>query len=269
MQQSLTDIISFAHHLADIANLITKKYYRLSNGEMAKLDESPVTLADQEIELAWRTEIKKHFPSHGIIGEEYSSHQEKADDLWVLDPIDGTSSFITGKPVFGNLIGFVSKQKPVFGMINQPITQERWFNNHNQEAIFNNQVIKTRNCHNLEDAVLCTTSPYFFYNSDAKVLETLSKLTKYQKIGGVIYGGDCYNYACLAMGFVDLIIEPGLKVYDFTAIIPIIQNAGGVVSDWYGEPLKLQSNTKLLASANNILHKKALKSLELLMPFSS
>ena len=259
MQQSLTKIISFSHHLADIANIITKKYYRLSNGEMPKLDESPVTLADQEIEFAWRFEIQKHFPSHGIIGEEYPSHQETADDLWVLDPIDGTSSFITGKPVFGNLIGFVSNKKPVFGMINQPITQERWFSNHNQETIFSNKAIKTRKCHNLEDAVLCTTSPYFFYDSDINILEAISKLTKYQKIGGVIYGGDCYNYACLAMGFVDLIIEPGLKVYDFTAIIPIIENAGGIVTDWHGKPLKLQSNTKLLASANNILHKKALK----------
>lgn len=259
MQQSLNQIISFAHRLADIAHLITKKYYRLSNGEMAKLDESPVTLADQEIELTWRVEIQKYFPSHGIIGEEYPSHQETADDLWVLDPIDGTSSFITGKPVFGNLIGFVSNKKPVFGMINQPITQERWFTNHNQETIFNNKAIKTRKCYNLEDAVLCTTSPYFFYDSDIKILETISKLTKYQKIGGVIYGGDCYNYACLAMGFVDLIIEPGLKVYDFTAIIPIIENAGGIVSDWHGNPLKLQSNAKLLASANNILHKKALQ----------
>jgi inositol-phosphate phosphatase/L-galactose 1-phosphate phosphatase/histidinol-phosphatase len=259
MQQPLTEIISFAHHLADIANLIIKKYYRLNNGEMAKPDESPVTLADQEIELAWRVEIKKHFPSHGIIGEEYLSHQETADDLWVLDPIDGTSSFITGKPVFGNLIGFVNKKKPVFGMINQPITQERWFSNQNQETIFGNQVIKTRNCYNLADAVLCTTSPYFFDDSDIKILQTISKLTKYQKIGGVIYGGDCYNYACLAMGFVDIIIEPGLKVYDFTAIIPIIENAGGIVSDWHGKPLKLQSNAKLLASANSILHKKALK----------
>ncbi len=255
------EIISFAHHLADIADIITKKYYRLANGEVAKLDQSPVTLADQEIEFAWIAEIKKHFPQHGIIGEEYPSHQETADHLWVLDPIDGTSSFITGKPVFGNLIGFVSHQQPIFGMINQPITQERWFTNQQKQTIFNQQTIKTRQCHNLADAVLCTTSPYFFCNEDLKTLETINKLTKYQKIGGVIYGGDCYNYACLAMGFVDLIIEPGLKVYDFTAIIPIIQNAGGVVSDWQGNKLKLQSNTKLLASANSILHTQALKAI--------
>jgi inositol-phosphate phosphatase/L-galactose 1-phosphate phosphatase/histidinol-phosphatase len=252
------EIISFSHHLADIANVITKKYFRLPNGEVAKLDQSPVTLADKEIELAWINQIKTHFPQHGIIGEEYPKYQENADNLWVLDPIDGTSSFITGKPVFGNLIGFARNQQPIFGMINQPITQERWFNNQQKQSIFNQQIIKTRKCHNLEEAILCTTSPYFFDSSDEKILNTISKLTKYQKIGGVIYGGDCYNYACLAMGFIDLIIEPGLKIHDFTAIIPIIENAGGVVSDWKGNKLKLQSNAKILASANDILHEKAL-----------
>jgi inositol-phosphate phosphatase/L-galactose 1-phosphate phosphatase/histidinol-phosphatase len=252
----INTIIQFAHHLADVASDITKKYYRLPNGEVAKLDNSPVTLADQQIELSWRQLIKKNFPSHGIIGEEYDDYQANADNIWIIDPIDGTSSFISGKPIFGNLIAFVKSGSPIFGMINQPITNERWFAS--DVAYFNQQKITTRNCLNIADATLCSTSPYFFFDNDRLVLDKLTKCTKYQRIGGITYGGDCYNYACLAMGFIDIVIEPGLKICDFAAIIPIITAAGGVVSDWQGNPLKLQANAKLLACANKQLHQQVL-----------
>lgn len=255
--------IDFANYLADEASKISKKYYRLPNGETSKEDNSPVTKADQEIEATIRNLIIKKFPNHGIIGEEYGDHQPQSDYLWIIDPIDGTSSFITGRPIFGNLISLSYKNKVIIGIMNQPITNERWIGIDNVGTFFNEKKITTRNCQKIEEAVMCSSSPFFFTDFDKIIFEELSKYTKYQKIGGVIYGGDCYSYACLASGFVDIIIEPQLKIYDFASHIPIIKNAGGVITDWQGNELELKSNTKLLAkllACSNIkLHQEVLK----------
>ena len=257
------ELIDFAHYLADKSEIIAKNYFRLPNGEEAKSDDSPVTKADQEIEGMMRNEINKKYSDHGIIGEEYDNINENADFTWVLDPIDGTSSFIIGRPIFGTLIALTYKKQPILGIINQPITQERWLGVKDQGSWFNGQNIKTRKVTNIFDAVMCSSSPHYFQGDDQKVLQHLAKLTKYQKIGGVIYGGDCYSFACLAMGLVDIVIEPGLKCYDYAATQPLIEMAGGVVSDWNGNDLELKSNVRLLACANKELQKNIVREIAL------
>lgn len=253
------EVFDFANHLADIASDISKRYYRQPNGEAAKSDDSPVTIADREIESVIRQEILKKFPNHGVIGEEFGSHNPNAENVWIIDPIDGTSSFITGRPIFGNLIALRQGDKVVLGIMNQPITNERWIGVEGEGSYLNQQKIRTRNCSELSEAVMCTSSPFFFTGKDEILFKKLCQKTKYQHLGGAIYGGDCYSYGCLASGFVDIIIEPGLKIYDFAAHLPIIQNAGGVVSDWQGNDLKLEMGAKLLACGDKILHQKALK----------
>lgn len=258
-----SEFFNFANHLADIATAISKRYFRKPNQEVAKSDDSPVTLADREIEAAIRQEIFKNFPTHGIIGEEFGNYQEDAEYVWIIDPIDGTSSFIVGRPIFGNLIALRKKNLEtsvvILGIMNQPITNERWVGIEGFGSFFNQQKIQTRPCNEISDAILCTSSPFFFVGDDKILFEKLCAQAKYQHLGGAIYGGDCYSYACLASGFVDIIIEPGLKIYDFAAHLPIIKNAGGVVSDWNGDELKLESGAKLLACGNKILHQNTLE----------
>ena len=253
------EIINFANHLADISCEVAKKYFRTDNGEVMKDDASPVTKADREIEKIIREEIEKKFPDHGIIGEEYGDKNIDADFIWILDPIDGTSSFIIGRPIFGTLIALTYKGKSVLGIMNQPISNERWIGIDGQGTWFNGKKISTRNCHEISDAVMCSSSSFYFQNGDEEILKKISATTKYQKIGGVIYGGDCYSYASLASGFVDIVIDPGLKVYDYAALIPIIEMAGGIVTDWDGNDLGLRSDVKLVACANRELHSKVLQ----------
>jgi inositol-phosphate phosphatase/L-galactose 1-phosphate phosphatase/histidinol-phosphatase len=253
------EIINFANELADISAEIARKYFRKFNGETAKEDDSPVTKADCEIEKIIRQKIIKKFPTHGIIGEEFGNFQTDADFVWILDPIDGTSSFIVGRPIFGTLIALTFRGQSILGIMNQPITLERWIGIENQGTWLNGKKISTRNCKELSDAVICSSSPFYFQDGDEEILKRISAAAKYQKIGGIIYGGDCYSYACLAAGFVDVVIDPGLKVYDYAALLPIIKNAGGVFSDWLGADLKLQSGVKLVASGNPKLHEEVLE----------
>jgi fructose-1,6-bisphosphatase/inositol monophosphatase family enzyme len=253
-----------------------------------------VTIADREIEQKIREAIMKKYPDHGIIGEEFGDYQSDAKYLWIIDPIDGTSSFIVGRPIFGNLIAFAQKQdnlidpnnnsakliinnkknlklskfsdyKVLIGIMNQPINNEIWLGVDESTKIedcgawFNNQKIQVRNCQDISQAVLCTSSPVFFRGNDAKILKRICKLTKYQRLGGAIFGGDCYSYACLASGFVDIIIEPELKIFDYASHIPLLEGSGAVITDWQGNQLKLQNNAKVLASSSKILHQQLLE----------
>ncbi len=255
--KNLEQFTEFANHLADIASEISRHYFRKENGEFAKEDDSPVTLADREIEAALRDEIIKHYPTHGIIGEEFGSLNKNAEFCWIIDPIDGTSSFIVGRPIFGNLIALRINNSLELGIMNQPITNERWLGINGFGSFLNGKKIQTRSCKSLSEAVLCTSSPFFFKEKNQLLFTEFCKQTKYQHLGGAIYGGDCYSYACLASGFIDIIIEPELKIFDFAAHIPIIENAGGIVSDWLGNKPKLESGAKILACGDKNLHKQA------------
>ena len=253
------EVISFANNLADISGEVIKKYFRQDFAEVQKDNQTPVTIADKEAELVMRAAIAKHFPGHGIIGEEFESINPNAKYQWVLDPIDGTVSFVVGRPIFGTLIALCFEGKPILGIINQPIACERWLGIVDGSTTFNNNKINTKNCQNLSEAILCTTSPFFFQGKDLAMLNQIASQTKYQSQGGIIYGGDCYLFGLLALGHIDVIIERGLKNHDFLALVPIVNSAGGIITDWRGEDLDINSEGNILACGDIILHQKILK----------
>jgi len=253
------EIIDFANHLADLSATVIKKYYRRENDEIVKDDDSPVTKADRGAEEVMREAIEKKFPNHGIIGEEYGVKKGSSDFTWVLDPIDGTSSFIIGRPIFGTLIALTKGEKSLLGIVNQPITNERWLGIAGVGAFLNGEKIAVRNCGELNNAVMCSSSSFHFQGADAEILQKVTSKTKYQKLGGIVYGGDCYSYACLASGYIDVVIDPGLKIYDYAATIPLIEAAGGVITDWSGNDPKLKSGVKLLACGSKKIHAEILR----------
>jgi len=255
-------ISDFANYLANLSAPIAQKYFRVPNGEIAKNDQSPVTQADKEIEAVLRAEIEKNFPEHGIIGEEFGLRNPESDYQWILDPIDGTSSFIIGRPTFGTLIALAYKGNMQIGIMNQPITNERWIGIAEEGAWLNGKAISTRNCGEISNAVISTTSQFYFDENDLRKFQKLAGSAKYQSFGGVIYGGDCYAYTLLASGFIDIIIEPSLKIYDYAALLPIIKMAGGFVGDWHGNEVKFKSDGKIIACGNEALYRKVITMLQ-------
>ena len=253
------ELISFANHLADLSSDIAHKYFRQKIGEENKVDHSPVTFADKEIEKAIREAIFRQYPSHGVIGEEYDNINDNADYKWVIDPIDGTSSFIMGKPIFGVLIALTYKNKPFIGIINQPINKERWVGIIGGGATLNNKKISTRSTGSISNSILCTTSPFFFKDKNLEFFNKISAQTKYQKYGGVFYGGDCYLFGLMALGYIDIIIETGLKNYDFCALVPVVEEAGGIITDWGGKKLDINSNGQILACGDKAVHAQILE----------
>lgn len=248
-----SDLNSFVHVanlLADAAGCVIRQYFRKRFDIVDKEDLSPVTIADKLAEEAMVTIIQENFPSHGIFGEEngWRADKNEADYVWVLDPIDGTKSFITGKPLFGTLIALLHKGKPILGIIDQPILRERWVGLSGRRTTLNGQEISTRNCEELSQAYLYTTSPHLF-SGDAEMAFARVR----EKVKVPLYGCDCYAYALLATGFVDLVIESGLKPYDFFALIPVIEGAGGSITDWKGDKLNWQPSADSRPTSFNVV----------------
>merc|ERR1711977_493018 len=233
-----------------------------------KADESPVTIADKEAEQAMRDVIENYFPEHTIYGEEFGAHlpgrESGTDDaklVWVLDPIDGTKSFITGKPLFGTLVSLVYDGEPILGIIDQPILGERWVGVKGETTKFNDKTIKVRQCDSLSSSYLYATSPDMFQGSTALSFEHLCT-----KVRTSQYGCDCYAYGLLSMGFCDIVCEADMKPFDYMALVPIIEGAGGQITDWNGKKfhhfdLADVEAREVLATGDADLHKKALKAL--------
>ena len=236
--------IALANRLADAAGEAIRPLYRGNWSEERKDDRSFVTEADRAAEAAMRAILESEAASDGIIGEEYGKRNEGAARQWVLDPIDGTTSFIAGRPIFGTLIALMQDGWPVLGVIDQPITRERWVGATGQATLFNGAVTHTRSCPALDNAVLATTSPHAFTEHEADHFMALAQSVAERKI---VYGGDCYNYGLVASGHVDVVCEAGLKLHDFAALAPIIEGAGGTLCDWNGEPLHAGSSGEVLA----------------------
>ncbi|CAF2250126.1 unnamed protein product [Brassica napus] len=264
-----TDLDRFAavaNELADASGEVIRKYFRKKFDIVEKDDMSPVTIADQMAEEAMVSIIFHNFPSHAIYGEEkgWRCKEESSDYVWVLDPIDGTKSFITGKPVFGTLIALLYKGKPILGLIDQPILRERWIGMSGRRTKLNGKDISTRSCPKLSQAYLYTTSPHLFSGEAVKAFARVR-----DKVKMPLYGCDCYAYALLASGFVDLVIESGLKPYDFLALVPVIEGAGGTITDWNGNPPLWEASSSAVATSFNVvaagdsnIHQQALESLE-------
>ncbi|KAH7834682.1 hypothetical protein Vadar_018527 [Vaccinium darrowii] len=254
------------NELADAAGEVIRKYFRKSFDILDKDDLSPVTVADKAAEESMVSIIEKKFPSHAIFGEEngWRCKEKFAEFVWVLDPIDGTKSFITGKPLFGTLIALLHQGKPILGIIDQPVLRERWIGISGRKTTLNGEEVSTRNCAKLSLSYLYTTSPHLF-SGDAEVAFARVRT----KVKVPLYGCDCYAYALLASGFVDLVIESGLKPYDFLSLIPVIEGAGGIITDWSGHQLQWEASIdshpksfNVLAAGGKDLHQQALDSLQ-------
>eukprot|EP00899_Mesostigma_viride_P006952 jgi/Mesvir1/16258/Mv08505-RA.2 len=232
----LQQYIDLANKLADLAGEVILKYFRSTKFQVdAKSDESPVTIADREAEQVMRAAIIKAFPSHSILGEEdgvSDGDGSSSEYLWVLDPIDGTKSFVTGKPLFGTLIALLRDGKPVLGVIDQPYLRERWVGAVGQRTTWNGAPISTRPCDALKNAFMYTTTPHMFNARTMPGFVAVRDQVRYP-----LYGCDCYAYGLLAAGHVDVVLEADLKPYDFVSLVTIIEGAGGRITDWSGNPL--------------------------------
>ena len=236
--------IDLANQLADAAGEAIRPLFRATFDLEAKSDSTFVTEADRAAEAAMRKIIEAERPDDGIVGEEYGTHNEDASRQWVLDPIDGTTSFIAGRAIFGTLIALMQDGFPIIGIIDQPVQRERWVGVVGRGTTFNDKPAKTAPCKKLDDAVLATTTPHQFGELEADHFMGLAGKVAQRKI---IYGGDCYNYGLCASGHVDIVCETGLQLHDFAALAPVVDGAGGIMCDWNGEPLHAASEGHVLA----------------------
>ena len=243
--------------LAELASDITRDYFRKPlNIESKTYDHSPVSIADKKIEESLRAWIKNNYPSHGIIGEEYLCQNKTEKYTWVIDPIDGTVAFLCGKPTFTTLIALLENDTAQIGLIDQPILEDRFIGVTGCGAWLNGKKLVTSDISLLADARLNATTPYMF---KAEIEQQKFSLLKGQvKLTG--FGGDAYSYGLLANGHIDLIMEADLHFYDVAALIPVIEESGGVITDWSGNKITPKSFCgQCLAASNQRLHEAALR----------
>jgi myo-inositol-1(or 4)-monophosphatase len=252
------DFAAFVDQLANAAGEAIRPFFRTAlgvenKGRAGTFD--PVTEADRAAETAMRALIRKHFPAHGIIGEEFGSERADAHYVWVLDPIDGTKSFIAGMPVWGVLIGLLMDGVPVYGMMHQPFIGER-FTGDGASARYRGPAgerkLSVRSCATLADAVVFTTSPLMMDDDERRRFQKVERAARLSR-----YGGDCYSYCMVAAGYADIVVEAGLQPYDVLPLVPIVEGAGGVVTTWDGgSPLK---GGRIIVAGDKRIHEQAVR----------
>jgi len=252
-ETDLDILLAFAQHLADAAGEVIRRCFRKPLVVSDKPDLSPVTAADRAAEETMWALIEARFPKHGILGEEFGRVREDAELVWVLDPIDGTKSFISGVPLFGTLIALTRAGRPILGIIDQPVLRERWAGAAGRPTILNGAAVSCRPCPVLAAATLFATTPDMFKGEDAAAFARVSAAVKL-----VRFGADCYAYGLLAAGFVDLVLEASLMPYDFCAMVPVVEGAGGAATDWRGGSLSLASDGRILVAGDRRAHDAAL-----------
>jgi len=236
--------IALAERLADAAGAAIRPFFRTPIEASRKGDASPVTEADRAAEAAMRAILKAERPDDAVHGEEFGTTTGTSGRTWVLDPIDGTTGFLAGRALFGTLIALVVEGWPMLGVIDQPIARERWVGVTGRKTLFNGQPVRTRACRELADASLATTGPHYFDDHQGSHFMALAARTDHKRM---VMGGDCYNYAMLASGHLDIVCEANLKLHDWAALVPVVEGAGGVMADWNGEPLHAASDGHVLA----------------------
>ena len=249
----LDDFLALALSLADAAGEEIRPYFRKPLTVDDKPDLTPVTAADRAAEQVMRLLIEQRFPDHGILGEEFGRVREDGEFVWTLDPIDGTKSFISGVPLFGTLISLACAKRPILGIIDQPISRERWVGVAGRATTLNGAPIHCRACPALTAATLFATTPDMFEGGDAAAFSRVSNAVKLTR-----FGADCYAYGLLAAGFIDLVLEASLKPYDFCAMVPIVEGAGGIATDWQGSALDLSSDGRILVAGDRSTHQAAM-----------
>lgn len=247
--------ISLAHEMADTAARLARKYFREALHIADKKDLTLVTEADLAIEEALRQLIRQKTPECGVIGEEFNNENSDREFNWVIDPIDGTIAFSMGKPTFCTLIALLRNNQPVLGLILQPILNEIYFGVANQQTVYNGNNIQVGHENILSRARLSITSPHMFRRSEH--MPILNKLQN--TVRATSFGGDGYHYGLLASGHIDIIVERGLKLYDWAALVPIVKGAGGFIGDWQGKELNLESNGEVLAAGNKMLFEQVIE----------
>jgi histidinol phosphatase-like enzyme (inositol monophosphatase family) len=258
--------LGFAQHLADTARTVALRYFRTSPHIICKADKSPVTVADCEIESLLRQLIHERYPRHGIIGEEYGrapgvSPAESYN--WILDPIDGTKSFIMGNPLFGTLIGLLRGDEPVIGLIDLPAMGERWIGAGKSTTFndgMNDCAAVASKCHSIEQTRLyIAPAP-----GQADEHYGIAALSRLAALTNPVC--DCYAYGLLASGHCDLVVESGLEPFDYLPLVPVINGAGGWMTDWSGNPLSLNSDGRVIAAATKPLLETAINVLKNVKP---
>lgn len=250
--------IQVASDIADLARSVSLKYFRQSLEITQKADRSPVTIADQQTEALIRAQISRHFPDHGFYGEESGQMDTDAKWVWVVDPIDGTTSFSTGKPTFGTLIALLYEGAPVLGIVDLPALDDRWLGVKGRPTLYNGvEVHANAGVTDISDCSAYTTTTKMFDEAAMKRYQKLEQACKFS-----VFGADCLGYGLLASGFTEIVVEDSLEPYDYMSLVPVIEGAGGCISDWEGKPLVLGSGRQVVASANIELHQKVLKALE-------
>jgi len=258
----LSELTQFAEELADLSGKTILPHFRERIAVHNKLGDAgfdPVTEADRAAEDVIRARVRERYPAHGVMGEEHGAERGSSPLTWVIDPIDGTRAFMCGMAQWGTLIALNDGQRPVIGVLDQPHTRERWVASAGRSSFRDGQgrqvALKTRPCPSLSAAVMSTTSPVGYF-SDAEqaafwALSAQARLTR--------FGGDCYAYGLLAMGFIDLIVESSLQPWDVQALIPIVENAGGVMTTWAGG--SAQNGGRVVACGDAALHAAVLEAL--------
>jgi myo-inositol-1(or 4)-monophosphatase len=260
-----TRTIAFAHSLADAAADVVRPYFRQriqvidkgATGPKPMFD--PVTEADRGAETAMRKLIKAERPKDGILGEEHGHEESRSGLTWILDPIDGTRAFITGRHTWGTLIALHDGQNPILGIIDQPILRERFIGHSGKSEMITadgREPLRVRACSALSQAVVSTTHPWGYFDRNQRTaFESVCDNARMS-----YFGGDCYAYALLAMGFIDIIIEGRLAPWDVAALIPVIEGAGGIVTDWDGKPFAMGGS--VIAAGDRRAHAQAVEILK-------
>jgi len=249
----MQEFVDFTKQLAQASGDIINSYFRSGVDVETKADESPVTIADKKAEEVMREMIMKEFPDHGIIGEEFGNHNEDADYQWVLDPIDGTKSFITGTFLFGTLIGLMKDRQPILGAIHHSVTSHLLIGAKNETRL-NDEVVKVRATDKLRQATL-------LYTDFIDVGKYQNGIAFQQLMGRTHFNrtwGDCHGYFLVATGYADIMLDPIMSLWDIVALVPIIEGAGGSITDWKGNP-PLDGNG--IIASNGILHEQVLQAL--------
>jgi histidinol phosphatase-like enzyme (inositol monophosphatase family) len=252
----LDGAIALAERLADAAASEIRPRFRQIIPTERKADISPVTEADRSAELAVRSLLQSQRPEDGIAGEEFGVTEGESGLVWVIDPIDGTKAFMTGRPTFVTLLALLDHGTPVLGVIDQPITHDRWIGASGRATLLNGRAVRTRACPRLEDAIFSTTDPDLFPGADHDVYRKVAMSSSIRT-----YGGDGFAYGLLASGWVDIVLESGLKLHDFAALAPVIAGAGGTITDWEGGPLHAGSDGRILATGDADLHARLLRTM--------